>query len=157
MKLSHEALVEAPASFCFDCLARLEDAPKYLSMVKELKMLTPDGLHPGARWRQTLESFGRRLKLEAQAMEVTPPRGYSFQTSHRGVVMTMGFRLTPKGPGQPLISLDLEGKGSTMVGKIALASSAAFLKPKIDSLALKELRGLKAAIEREARLMGIAA
>ncbi|MDD2869886.1 SRPBCC family protein [Neomegalonema sp.] len=150
MKLSQSLVVEAPAAFCFECLARIEDAPKHMSILKSLRMLTPGGPKVGARWRETVEVFGRRINLEATMVEMDPPRGYRFETNHRGVRMSMGFELTPKGDRQTLVDLKLEGVGSTLVGKLALASATPFLG-RVRATAAQELNGLKLAIENEYR------
>ncbi|WP_018633555.1 SRPBCC family protein [Neomegalonema perideroedes] len=153
MKLSHSVVVEAPAAFCFDCLARIEDAPRYMSILKSLRMLTPGGAVVGARWRETLEIYGRRINLEATMVEVERPKGYKFKTAYRGVQMGLAFDLTSKGPQKTAVDLHLEGVGSTLVGKLALASAKPFIE-RIRATARQEMDGLKLAIENEYNGLG---
>lgn len=148
MKLTQSVIVEAPATFCFDCLTRIEDAPKYMSIVKSIKMQTPGEVRLGTRWRETLEIFGKRVNLEASIVRFDRPQGYRLETAHRGLRMGMAFDLKAVSPRQTAVDLHLDAAAETMLGKIALAGAAPFAT-RIRSVANWELNTVKLAIEEE--------
>lgn len=150
MKVTQSVVLEAPIGFCFDSLMRIEDAPKYLSIVRSLKMLTPAPIRVGSRWRENLIVFGRTLKLEATMTAVSPPNGYSFETTYRGVRMTMTFALEAQSPTRTKADLLLEGVATNMVGRLMLTAAAPF-RSHIQAQATRELALLKREIEREHR------
>lgn len=148
MQLTQNVIVEAPAAFCFDCLARIEDAPKYMPFVKSIKLLTPGEVKLGTRWRETLELFGKRVTLEAAITRFDRPKGYRLETKHRGLLMNMAFDLKPLDSQRTSVDLLLGAESGGLAGKLALAAAAPF-KTRIKSVAAWELNTLKLAIEDE--------
>ncbi len=126
-KVSISRFIAAPPKRVFEIAADFEHAPKRITAIKNVEMLTGGEVKKGTRFRETRTMFGRETTEELEVTAYDPPRSYQVGCNSCGCWMETRFRFEPDGTGTNLV-MDLAWKPLTLFAKLMSPLSVIMLK-----------------------------
>ena len=97
--------IEAPAADVFPWLADPGRRLEWMGALVESERLTDGPLEVGSRFRDVFEDHGHRVELEAQLVEVDPPRALAVRLEASAFAATSSQRLDESEAGTRLTAL----------------------------------------------------
>ena len=142
MKYEASIDIEADAQEVWKVLTDVELWPEWTWSVARAKRLSNEPLGPGS----TVLLKQPRLKETAWTITTfEAPFGFTWQDSHRGLVIVGSHRLEPRADGTTSVTLTVEQRGA--LAPVVRLFSARLIRRYLDL----ERRGLKDRVERIAR------
>ncbi|MFF3765007.1 SRPBCC family protein [Streptomyces sp. NPDC001922] len=92
-----ERRIAAPVDRVWDALTDLESAPRILSGVERVEVLTPGPFAEGTRWRETRRMLGREATEEMYVTACEKPESFVVEADSRGAHYTSAFELSREG------------------------------------------------------------
>src|SRR6188508_2771924 len=80
-----DILIAAPSERVFAALTDLDNAPKLLSGIGEVQLLTPGPLAKGSRFRETRTMQGSTTTVEVEVSEFEPNKRYAARNEMKGI------------------------------------------------------------------------
>jgi carbon monoxide dehydrogenase subunit G len=100
-------VVERPIEEVFDFATDLENASLLLPGVTKTEMLTPNGVQPGARFRETRLMNGKERSAVIEIVDHQRPRLHVAKAEMLGMKATYTFRFFPEQAGT---KVEMEGE-----------------------------------------------
>ncbi|MFG2192739.1 SRPBCC family protein [Streptomyces sp. NPDC048639] len=91
-----ERRIGAPVDRVWDALTDLESAPRVLSGVQSIEVLTPGPFTEGTRWRETRRMLGRTATEEMYVTACQEPSRCVVESESRGAHYVSEFDLSPE-------------------------------------------------------------
>ncbi|MFN3601173.1 MAG: SRPBCC family protein [Dietzia sp.] len=104
MQLDLSRHVAADPDAVWAVLTDIPSAPRTLSGVLAVEILTPGPYEPGLRWRETRKMFGMKATEEMMVLTAEPPHATAIVAENGGTEYKTVFTVTP----------DPDGAGSTL-------------------------------------------
>lgn len=145
MNLRIERTVAADPKTVFAAASDFANAPRRITGIQKVEMLTQGPVGVGTRFRETRQMFGKQA---TETMEVTafePGRSYVLGCENHGCRYSSEIRVEPDGKGSKL-TMHFAATPLTRMAKVM----AFLMKPMIRSVAkhvAKDLDDLKASLE----------
>jgi hypothetical protein len=146
--------VNAPVETVFRCATDLQNAPKRISGIVKLEVLTGGPVRQGTRFRETRIMFKREATEEMEITAFDPPRSYAVDCESCGCRCRTEFKFSASGSGTEM-SVTFTWQPLTFFAKMMSFMTKPMLKACIKAFE-KDMDELKASIERESAVAGVA-
>jgi carbon monoxide dehydrogenase subunit G len=135
--------IAAPPERVWSVLTDLENAPRHVSAIQNVEVLTPGPFGVGTRWRETRTMFGRAATEEMTITTSEPPSRYVAEADSAGTHYVTEFALAPAGAGGTQATMTFRGEprgplakiASVTIGWMMRGSMAKAMRKDIDELA----------------------
>ena len=94
-----DVLIAAPSERVFAALTDLANAPKLLSGIGEVQLLTPGPLGKGSRFRETRTVQGSKATVEVEISEFEPNKRYAARNEMNGVEIVYCYDVQARDSG----------------------------------------------------------
>ena len=94
-----DVLIAAPSERVFAALTDLANAPKLLSGVGEVQLLTPGPLGKGSRFRETRTVMGSTETVEVEISEFEPNKRYAARNEMNGIKVVYCYDVQARDSG----------------------------------------------------------
>jgi uncharacterized protein YndB with AHSA1/START domain len=101
-----ERRMAAPVGQVWEALTDLESAPRVLSGVERVEVLTPGPFGEGTRWRETRRMFGKEATEEMEVTACEQPDHIVVEADARGAHYVSEFTLTPEPEDATTVRMD---------------------------------------------------
>ncbi|WP_225755411.1 SRPBCC family protein [Actinotalea sp. Marseille-Q4924] len=129
--------VAAPPERVWALATDLAGAPRVLSGVERVEVLTPGPFGVGTRWRETRTMFGREATEEMAVTAVEPQRSYTVEADGSGAHYVSTFTFAPSAGGGTDVVLTFGARPTTRVARVLSALTG----PLAQRSVAKALRG----------------
>src|SRR5699024_4269147 len=102
MQIDLSRHIAADPDVVWDVLIDIPGAPRTLSDVMSVEILTNKPYEPGLRWRETRKMFGIKATEEMMVVESEPPGATRIVAENGGTEYTTIFTITPDATGSTL-------------------------------------------------------
>lgn len=137
--------ISAPKAKVFDQISDFANAPKRVSGIKRVEMLTNGSVGKGTRFRETRIMFNREATEEMEVMAFDPPNGYVLGGESCGCRYRSEFALSESGSGTE-VRMSFDAKPITVFAKIVSVLTRPMLKFCVRACE-KDLDDIKRSIE----------
>jgi uncharacterized membrane protein len=137
--------IAAPIEAVFALAADFANAPKHVSGIKRVEMLTDGPVRVGTRFRETRVMFGKEATEEMEVVALTPPHGYVLGSETCGCRYRCEIRLTPAANGTDVV-MNFDAQPLTFFAKI-MCKLMGFMMKSVSKACEQDLEDLKAAVE----------
>jgi uncharacterized membrane protein len=135
--------IAAPPGRVWSVLTDLENAPRHVTAIKSVEVLTPGPFGVGTRWRETRTMFGRTATEEMTITASEPTSRYVAEADSAGTHYVSEFALAPAAAGSTQVTTTFRGEPRSALAKAAniamgwmmRGSMAKALRKDIDDLA----------------------
>ena len=91
--------VAADPATVWEVLTNIPEAPRTLSGVRSVEILTESPYEPGLRWRETRTMFGMKATEEMMVLASEPPHSTTIVAENGGTEYKTVFTITPDADG----------------------------------------------------------
>jgi hypothetical protein len=118
MRIAVEILINAPRDRVFAVMADIPAWPRRIQAIERIDMLTDGPVAVGTRFRETRQMFGRTASEEMTVAEFIAGERMVFIAESHGTRYRATHVLTGAGTGGTRLSLDFEGKPTTLLARL---------------------------------------
>jgi uncharacterized membrane protein len=140
--------VAAPVERVWELATDLEGAPRVVSGIESVEVLTPGPFAVGTRWRETRRIFGRSATEEMTVTAVEPHRSYTTEASGPGVRYVSGFAFAPSAGGGTDVTATFGAEPTTTVARVLGALTAPLGRRAIAKALAQDVADIATAAER---------
>ncbi len=137
--------IAAPIEAVFAQASDFANAPKHVSGIKRVEMLTDGPVRVGTRFRETRVMFGKEATEEMEVIALTPPLGYVLGSESCGCRYRCEIRLSPSSNGTDVI-MNFDAQPLTFFARI-MGKLMGFMMKSVAKACAKDLEDLKTAVE----------
>lgn len=146
MHCQFERTIDAPPDRVFEVASDFAGAPRRISAITRVEMLTEGPVRVGTRFRETRTMFGREATEEMTVTEFDAGHRYVLGCENHGTRYRSEVRVAPHGEGQSTIVMTFEARPLTMIARVLGVLTKPMVK-KVVQACEKDLDDLKAAVE----------
>lgn len=140
--------VAAPVERVWALATDLPGAPRVLSGVEAVEVLTPGPFAVGTRWRETRTMFGRSTTEEMWVTAVQPQRSYTVEATSSGAHYTSTFDFAPAADGGTDVMLRFGARPTNPAARVLAAITATLAGRSVSKALEGDLNDLARAAER---------
>ena len=115
----HSVEIAAPPALIFPWLAASERRCEWMGALTESEPLTEGAPEVGSRFRDVFEDLGRRVELEAEIVELDPPRAMTVQLVSDVFDATSSQRLEELAGGRTRLTAVIETEYKQRTARLA--------------------------------------
>lgn len=139
--------IDEPPDVVFGAFSDFANAPKRISGIKKLELLTDGPIGVGTRFRETRVMFNKEA---TEVMEITafePGKSYTVGCRSCGCEYQWTFRFKPNGRGTT-VEFEMNARAISLFAKIVSPLTSLMMGPMMKKCMEKDMNDLKAAIEK---------
>lgn len=139
--------IGGPVEEVFARLTDFEGAPRTISQIQAIEMLTAGPVGVGTRFRETRKLHGHTATEVMEVAEFEPNRRYVLVCKNYGAEYRTEFRFTPEGTAATRVEVEFGVKAVSVMAKLMKPLSR-MMMGMIEKCIARDLADLKGAIER---------
>ncbi|EYR62021.1 carbon monoxide dehydrogenase [Actinotalea ferrariae CF5-4] len=139
--------VAAPPERVWALATDLAGAPRVLSGVQRVEVLTPGPFAVGTRWRETRTMFGKEATEEMAVTAVEPQRSYTVEAESSGARYVSTFAFHPSPDGGTAVVLTFGAQATTGVAKVMAVLTGPLARRSVEKALRGDLEDLARAAE----------
>lgn len=139
--------VEAPVERVWAIAADLPGAPRTLTGVQRVEVLTPGPFGVGTRWRETRTMFGREATEEMAVTDLRAGRAYTVEATSSGARYVSTFTFEPAGSAETDVTLTFGAHATTAVARVLGVLTAPIARRSVANALRGDLEDLARAAE----------
>lgn len=142
--------IAADPDTVWDVLTNIPDAPRILSGVVAVEILTTGPYEPGLRWRETRKMFGMKSTEEMMVMASEPPQSTIIVAENGGTEYKTAFTVTPDADGGSTLRMRFgaETAHAPAASRVAMALMGRFAEKATRKTMEQDLTDITAEAER---------
>jgi carbon monoxide dehydrogenase subunit G len=109
--------IEAPSGRVFDALSDFANAPKRISGIKRVEMITNGAVGVGTAFRETRVMFGREATETMEVTRFEPGRAYELTAKSCGCLYRSELRVNPIGASASEVTMTFNATPQTFIAK----------------------------------------
>lgn len=152
MQLDLSRHVAADPETVWSVLTNIPEAPRTLSGVRSVEILTESPYEPGLRWRETRTMFGMKATEEMMVLASEPPHSTTVVAQNGGTEYTTVFTVTPDADGGSTLRMlfGAETAHASAVSRVAMSLMGGIAERSTRKAMEQDLADIAAEAERRA-------
>lgn len=138
----------APVQRVWDVATDLSGAPRVITGIDAVEVLTPGPFGVGTRWRETRTMMGRSATEEMSVTAVEPQRSYTVEAASANAHYVSTFAFASSADGGTDVTATFGGRPTSTVARVLGALTAPLGKRAVTKALEQDLRDITAAAER---------